>query len=90
MPDIRTLDTLKFELKPCCDENPASMLDNLRDPNHTLFGLPCARCSAYYDAKLDACPICGCKGRVSSTQGSLAVRPGLRAPQPNGQRGDFR
>ncbi len=61
--DVRTLDALRFELKPCCDENPESMLDNLRGPNHALFGLPCARCRAYYDADLDACPICGCKER---------------------------
>lgn len=90
MPDIRTLDTLGLELKPCCNKNPESMLGNPSGLNHVLFGLPCARCRAYYDADLDACPICGCKERVSSTQGSLAVRPGLRAPQPNGQRGDFR
>jgi len=73
--DVRTLDALRFELKPCCDENRESMLDNLRGPNHALFGLPCARCRAHYDADLDACPICGCKERVSPTQGSPAVRP---------------
>jgi hypothetical protein len=65
--DIRTLDTLGLELKPCCNKNPGSILDNLSGHDHVLFGLPCARCRAYYDADLDACPICGCKERVSST-----------------------
>jgi hypothetical protein len=73
--DVRTLDTLRFELKPCCEKNPESTLDDLSGLNHVLFGLPCTRCRAYYDADLDACPICGCKERVSPTQGSPAVRP---------------
>jgi hypothetical protein len=29
-----------------------------------LLGLPCAYCRAYYDAQLDACPICGCSERL--------------------------
>ena len=68
-------DTLRLELKPCCDKNPESTLDDLSGPNHVLFGLPCARCRAYYDADLDACPICGCKERVSPTQGSRSAGP---------------
>ena len=77
--DVRTLDTPGLELNPCCNKNPESVVDDL-GPNHVLFGLPCARCRAYYDADLDTCPICGCKERVS--QGSPAVRPGFRAPHP--------
>jgi len=72
--DVRTLDTPWLELNPCCNKNPESVVDDL-GPNHVLFGLPCALCRAYYDAGLDACPICGCKERVSPTQGSPAVRP---------------
>ena len=33
-------------------------------PKAVLLGLPCARCRAYFDAELDACPICGCNERV--------------------------
>jgi len=88
--DIRTLDTLGLELKAFNNKDPESMLDDPSGLNHVLFGLPCARCRAYYDADLDACPICGCKERVPSTQGSPAVRPGFCALQPNGQRGDFK
>jgi hypothetical protein len=74
--DVRTLDALRLELKPCCGENPESLLDDdLRGPNHALFGLPCARCRAYYDADLDVCPICGCKERVSPNAGKSSGPP---------------
>ena len=68
--DVRTLDTPGLELKPSCNKNPESMLGDPSGLNHVLFGLPCARCRAYYEADLDTCPICGCKERVPSTQGS--------------------
>lgn len=35
-------------------------------PKAMLLGLPCSRCSAYYAADLEACPICGCKQRISA------------------------
>jgi hypothetical protein len=65
---------------PWCDESPDSVLSELRgQPNPALLGLPCARCRAYYDADLEACPLCGCKWRVSPTASSPAVRPKLQA-----------
>jgi len=65
---------------PWCDESPESVLPELRGRSKpALIGLPCARCSAYYDADLNACPICGCKERVSPTAGTTVVRPSLRA-----------
>lgn len=56
------------------DESPESLLAEMRDAaKPKLLGLPCARCRAYYDADLDACPLCGCKWRVSPTAGSRAI-----------------
>jgi hypothetical protein len=61
------------------DESPESVFSELRGrPKPALLGLPCASCNAYYDADLDACPLCGCKWRVSPTAGSPAVRPKLQ------------
>jgi hypothetical protein len=34
-------------------------------PKRVGYGLPCARCSAYYAADLPSCPYCHCKERVS-------------------------
>jgi hypothetical protein len=65
---------------PWCDESPESVFSELRGcPKPALLGLPCARCKVYYDADLDACPLCGCKWRVSPTPASPAVRPKLQA-----------
>ena len=33
-----------------------------------LYGLPCARCKAYYAADLTACPVCKSTERVSTKQ----------------------
>ncbi len=33
-------------------------------PKHVGYGLPCAKCRAYYAADLTVCPICGCGERV--------------------------
>jgi hypothetical protein len=33
-----------------------------------LYGLPCARCKAYYPAELTACPVCKATERVSAKQ----------------------
>jgi hypothetical protein len=35
-------------------------------PKRVGYGLPCARCNAYYAADLDTCPYCNCKERVSA------------------------
>ena len=34
------------------------------NPKHVGYGLPCAKCRAYYTADLTVCPICGCSERV--------------------------
>jgi hypothetical protein len=34
----------------------------------SLYGLPCARCKAYYAAELTACPVCKSTERVSAKQ----------------------
>lgn len=36
------------------------------EPEHVLYGLPCAKCRAYYGADLTECPICGCRERVAA------------------------
>lgn len=65
---------------PWCDESPESVLSELRGgAKPALLGLPCARCRAYYDADLSACPVCGCTERVSPTAGSPEVHPKVRA-----------
>jgi hypothetical protein len=65
---------------PWCDESPESVLSELRgQPKLPYLHLPCARCGAYYEADLGACPLCSCKWRVSPTAGSPAVRPKLEA-----------
>jgi len=62
------------------DEEPESVLPEIQGlPKPVLYGLPCARCKAYYDAKLKACPICRCTERVSPTQFSVIVHPKPRA-----------
>ncbi len=33
-------------------------------PKPVGYGLPCAKCRAYYAAGLTLCPICGCSERV--------------------------
>ena len=35
-----------------------------RTTRDTLWGLPCARCKAYYAAQLDTCPVCKFTKRV--------------------------
>ncbi len=40
-------------------------ISHASQPKHVGYGLPCARCRAYYPADLTACPICGCRERVS-------------------------
>jgi hypothetical protein len=34
-------------------------------PHKVLYGLPCAQCRTYYDAKLASCPVCECRERVA-------------------------
>ena len=60
---------------PWCDESPESVLEELRGPQKPiLLGLPCARCRLYYDAKLDACPRCGCTERVRPAEVPVVTR----------------
>jgi hypothetical protein len=62
------------------DEEPESVLREWQGPmKPILFGLPCARCKAYYDAELKACPVCRCTEQVSPTQFSVIVHPKARA-----------
>lgn len=60
-----------------CDETPNDMLPGRAKA--ILYGLPCARCKAYYDANLTACPICGCTERVPPIETSPIRRPKSRA-----------
>ena len=63
-----------------CDESPDSVLDGTDGrPRIILLGLPCSRCQAYYEARLTACPVCGCTERVSPTEASRRIRPIIRA-----------
>jgi hypothetical protein len=65
---------------PWCDESPESVLSELRDrPKPILLGLPCARCRAYYDAKLATCPCCGCDERVLPKNAAVLIGPKSRA-----------
>ncbi len=62
------------------DDEPESMLREWQGPlKPILFGLPCARCRAYYDAELKACPICACPERVSATVCKVPIRATARA-----------
>jgi len=49
---------------PCHDESREHRLPQLRRLKPVLLGLPCAGCRVYYDAELDACPVCGSKERA--------------------------
>jgi hypothetical protein len=40
------------------------------------YGLPCARCSAYYAADLQSCPYCQCRERVSAAAQEI-IRPAI-------------
>ena len=57
-------------VRPACSPNPRRdesrehRLPQLRRLKPVLLGLPCAGCRVYYDAELDACPVCGAKERV--------------------------
>jgi len=58
-----------------CDEAPGSALPVVgARAKPSLLGLPCSRCRAYYEAELDACPVCGCTERVSPTAASPTLR----------------
>ena len=63
-----------------CDESPDSVLREFDGrPKLILYGLPCARCKAYFGAELDECPICHCKERVSPTAVRVVIHPKARA-----------
>ena len=63
-----------------CDETPESVLRRWQGTmKPVLYGLPCIRCKAYYDAELKACPICRCIERVSPTAIKVIIHPKPRA-----------
>jgi hypothetical protein len=43
------------------------------------YGMPCAKCRAYYPADMDACPICKSKERISPANGSGRSVPSAAA-----------
>ena len=47
----------------------------------TLYGLPCARCGAYYPADLATCPVCNSTERVFPKLDPSAWRP-ASVPRP--------
>jgi len=44
------------------------------EPKRVGYGLPCARCKAYYAADLSTCPYCQCAERVAPTEQEI-MRP---------------
>jgi hypothetical protein len=46
-------------------EMPESRASSRFQPRLVKYGLPCARCRAYYPSALPACPVCRCRERVS-------------------------
>jgi rRNA maturation endonuclease Nob1 len=40
------------------------------------YGLPCAGCRLYYEAELNACPICNCETRVEAVLAGSQVANG--------------
>jgi rRNA maturation endonuclease Nob1 len=49
-------------------------------PKPVRYGLPCAKCKAYYSAEFDACPICSHAERVAangSAQAALSSSAGI-------------
>lgn len=70
----------KREFDSWSDDEPESVLrgwQGLSKP--VLLGLPCARCKAYYESELKACPICSCPERVSSMAAQVTVQTRSRA-----------
>ena len=39
-----------------------------------LYGLPCARCRAYYPAALLTCPVCKCSERIPPCPTSASIK----------------
>ncbi|MGA9352173.1 MAG: hypothetical protein WBV46_00685 [Terriglobales bacterium] len=48
------------------------------------YGMPCAKCRAYYPADMDACPICKTRERISpgTTAASSASAPSVASAHP--------
>jgi hypothetical protein len=62
---LEAMDTVEW-----CDEG----FEDLEAKTRTkplLLGLPCAKCGAYYDSELAACPICDCSDRVKPNESPL-------------------
>ncbi len=51
------------------------------EPKHLGYGLPCAKCRAYYAAALTVCPICGCPERVPANSRDVPVVRRITASQ---------
>jgi hypothetical protein len=67
--------------------NPAAS----QNPKAIGYGLPCARCRAYYPADMTACPICKTAERVSAAAvPPLPVTPIAAQPESNAQLDDDR
>src|SRR6266852_5202987 len=63
----------------------AAVVPQLR-PKRAGYGLPCAKCRAYYAADQSKCPICSATERVSPNTVSLVT--GVSEPAPNDCRDD--
>jgi len=63
---------------------PASLMaDVARQARSAGYGMPCARCRAYYPADMQACPLCHSKERVSPIAGAqfAAAEPSEQSEQ---------
>ncbi|MGA3093296.1 MAG: hypothetical protein ABSD75_32280 [Terriglobales bacterium] len=53
------------------------------EPKAMLYGLPCAKCRAYYCADLPVCPVCKSSDRVSpNATPALPVISAMTTPDP--------
>src|ERR1700733_8994701 len=72
-------------------QRPPSQLAPPIDKKAVGYGLPCARCHAYYPSDMAACPICKCPDRVSPTEPVrhhmvAATAPTVRNPEVDQER----
>ncbi len=51
-----------------CDESFEWLTERNGRAKPLLFGLPCARCGAYYESELTTCPTCGSPERISTSE----------------------
>ncbi len=82
MANVKAVNPVRYkrEFDGWSDEEPESMLREWQGvAKPVLLGLPCARCKAYYEAELKACPICRCLERVSPAAVKVTVQTRSRA-----------